>query len=696
MSSSSPRTIALVGNPNSGKTTLFNAITGLRQKVGNYAGVTVERKEGRVKLPSGQEAAILDLPGTYSLHPGSPDERIVTEAVFGTRADLPIPDLVVCVVDASHLERNLYLASQIIDRAIPVIVALTMVDLAEEAGIQVNPRALSAELGVPVVPVNAARGSGLTPLLAHMAAPPPPSHLPAHWILPEAVERETEELVGLLSGNRNVSRPQAFHEAVSLLTAESERDMAGDFAPEILSHVMRDHRKLDFLGIDRKSVFVESRYAWIRGAFSRVTRIRAGARATWSDRIDAVATHPLWGGLLFFALMALLFQAVFTWSEIPMEWIRKAFERLSVLADVIPPGDLHELVERGGIAGVAAVVTFLPQILFLFLFLGLLEDTGYMARAAFIMDRWMSKIGLHGKSFIPLLSSFACAVPGIMATRTIENPRDRLATMLVAPLMSCSARLPVYALMIAAVIPATKVGGIVALPGLVLFSMYALGTIAALGMAWLLKKTVLKAPTPAFFIELPPYKMPSLRSILILLWERAWTFLKRAGTIILGASIILWFLATYPKIDHGTPAEKLQASVVGKAGKLIEPIIAPLGFDWRIGVGLVTSVIQREVFVSTMGTLYDVGGTGGDRISLAERLRSEPDPADPTRPYFTPLRGICVMIYYVLAMQCFSTVVVMRRETNGWRWPMFQIAYMTLLAYAVTLAAYHAGMWMGG
>jgi ferrous iron transport protein B len=696
MSSPPPRHIALVGNPNSGKTTLFNALTGLRQKVGNYPGVTVERKEGRVRLPSGLEATILDLPGTYSLHPGSPDEKIVIDVIFGTLPDVPLPELVVCVVDASHLERNLYLASQIIDLSIPVIVALTMVDLAENAGIDVNTKALAGELGVPVVPVNAARNTGLDSLLGHCASPPPPDGSAAHWILPEPVERETEELVGMLSESRQITRPRAFYEAVLLLATETDSVHEGRYSQAVLSHVRQDHEKLEFLGFDRRSVFVESRYAWIRGVCARVTSRKFTAATGWSDRIDAVATHRIWGGVLFFALMALLFQAVFSWSEIPMEWIRRSFERLAALADVIPPGDLHDLVQRGGIAGVAAVVTFLPQILFLFLFLGLLEDTGYMARAAFIMDRWMSKIGLHGKSFIPLLTSFACAVPGIMATRTIENPRDRLATMLIAPLMSCSARLPVYALMIAAVIPPKSVGMIFSVPGLVLFAMYALGTLAALGVAWLLKKSILRAPAPAFFIELPPYKMPSFRSIFILLWERAWTFLKKAGTIILGASVILWFLATYPKIDHGTHAEKLQASVVGQAGRLIEPLIAPLGFDWRIGVGLVTSVIQREVFVSTMGTLYNVGGPGSGGVSLAERLRSEPDPTDASRPYFTPLRGICVMVYYVLAMQCFSTLVVLRRETNGWRWPLFQMAYMTTLAYVVTLAVYHVGILMGG
>jgi ferrous iron transport protein B len=696
MTGPSPRTIALIGNPNSGKTTLFNALTGLRQKVGNYPGVTVERKEGRLRLQAGVETTVLDLPGTYSLYPGSPDEKIVTDVLFGTIPGVPLPDLVICVVDASHLERNLYLASQIIDRSIPVVVALTMVDLAQASGKLIDPRALAHELGTPVVPVNATVNAGIDMLLQNLQSVPPQAGAASRWILPEPVERETEELIGILHESHRMPRNQALHEAVSLLAAESESLHREHYAPEVLSHVRRDHEKLDFLGIDRKSVFVESRYTWIRGVCSRVTDRRLTGAGGWSDRIDAVATHRIWGGLIFFALMAILFQSVFSWSEIPMEWIREGFHDLAIAADVIPPGDLHDLVTNGGIAGVAAVVTFLPQILFLFLFLGLLEDTGYMARAAFIMDRWMSKIGLHGKSFIPLLTSYGCAVPGIMATRTIENPRDRLATMLVAPLMSCSARLPVYALMIAAVIPATRVGGVYSLPGLVLLSMYALGTLAALGVAWLLKKTVLRAPTPAFFIELPPYKLPSLRSILTLLWERAWIFLKQAGTIILGASVILWFLATYPKIDHGTPAEKLQASVVGQAGRLIEPLIAPLGFDWRIGVGLVTSVIQREVFVSTMGTLYNVGGSSSPGVSLAERLRDEPDPNIASRPYFTPLRGICLMVYYVLAMQCFSTVVIMRRETNGWRWPLFQIAYMTALAYGTTWIVYRVGMALGG
>jgi ferrous iron transport protein B len=400
--------------------------------------------------------------------------------------------------------------------------------------------------------------------------------------------------------------------------------------------------------------------------------------------------------VIFFALMALLFQAIFSWAQVPMEMIGKGFDWIGHrVVSVMPPGDLRDLIVDGALAGVAAVVLFLPQILFLFLFLGLLEDTGYMARAAFIMDRTMRRIGLHGKSFIPLLSSFACAIPGIMATRTMENSRDRLATMLVAPFMSCSARLPVYALLIAATIPASKIFGLFSLPALTLFAMYALGLAAAVLVAWAFKKTFLRGTVPAFIMEMPPYRLPSLRSVLLLMGERAWVFLKRAGTVILGASILLWFLATYPKMDGGTTSEKLQQSFAGRAGRAIEPLIAPLGFDWKIGIGLISSLLQREMFVSTMGTIYNVQtGDDGGSVSLRERMQNDIRPGTGTR-LFTPLTGICLMIYYVLAMQCLSTVAVMRRETNGWKWPLIQIGYMTALAYGVTFVVYRGALWLG-
>jgi len=392
-----------------------------------------------------------------------------------------------------------------------------------------------------------------------------------------------------------------------------------------------------------------------------------------------------------------MFELIFTWAAAPMEWIGSAFDALGrQVRGVLPPGDLQDLVVNGGIAGVSAVVTFLPQIVFLFFFLGVLEDSGYMARAAFMIDRLMSKVGLHGKSFIPLLSSFACAIPGIMATRTIENHRDRLTTMLIAPLMSCSARLPVYTLLIAAFVPSTRMLGIFSLPGMTLFSMYALGMVAALGMAWVFKKTLLKGPPAVFLMELPPYKMPSVRSLLLHMWERSWAFLQRAGTIILGVSILLWFFATYPKLGGATPSQQLEHSFAGRAGHVIEPLIRPLGFDWRIGIGLVSSLLQREVFVSTMGTIYNIQDAheGNGSVSLREKLRQDRDPATGARA-FTPLTAICLMVYYVLAMQCMSTVAIMRRETNGWKWPAIQIGYMTALAYAVTFVVFRAGMMFG-
>ena len=696
-----PTMIAVAGNPNCGKTTLFNSLTGLRQKVGNYPGVTVERKEGRLRLEDGSDVPILDLPGTYSLNPGSPDEQLATDIILGNAAHTPRPNLVLCVVDASHLERNLYLVSQIIDADIPVVVALNMVDLAERSGMSIDIPSLSRSLGVPVIPTVASKGIGISELRhALYAGGISRDRRQAWrrlWELPEPVERETEELARILHHANGPSHPAALLEAMNLLAADTAKvDMMERYVPDVLAHVRGDHEKLDFLGFNRHSVFVESRYAWIRSICAGSVRWTPTGAPSWSDRIDSVVTHRFWGVILFIALMGFLFQAMFSWAALPMEWIGNSFAGLGqAVGQAMPPGELRDLIIKGGIGGVAAVVTFLPQIMFLFLFLGLLEDTGYMARAALIMDKLMSRVGLHGKSFIPLLSSFACAVPGIMATRTIDNPRDRLATMLVAPLISCSARLPVYALMIAAFIPPVMIGGFASLPAITMLSMYLLGLIMALGTAWALKKTLLKSGPPAFIIELPPYKIPSLRSILLLMWERAWAFLKRAGTVILGASIVLWFLATYPKTEGGTAADRLNHSYVGQAGRLLEPVIRPLGFDWKIGVGLVASLIQREVFVSTMGTIYGIQdeSAGGGNTSLAAKLRGERT-AD-GRPTYTALTGICIMVYYVLAMQCFSTVAVMRRETNGWKWPLFQIGYMTALAYTVTFMVYRAGLALG-
>jgi ferrous iron transport protein B len=689
------RHIAIIGNPNAGKTTLFNALTGLRQKVANYPGVTVEKKEGRIIFDDGGEAILLDLPGTYSLTANSPDERIATDVLLGRVKHTPLPELVICVVDASNLERNLYLISQIIDNHLPVVIALNMMDVAERDGLKIDVKRLSAELGTKVIPTVGSKLVGIEELKDAIAGHIEPSLRSRQWILPEPVQKECDELKSLLQQMHRLSEPIAFHEAIVLLTSPSALSQHDDrYAPELIEHVRKDHQKLDLLGIDRHSVVVESRYEWIKRVCSTVVVSHRRNGMSASDKIDQILTHKVWGFVIFIGLMTIMFQAIFSWANIPMELLGNGFNWVGAqVVTIMPAGDLRNLIVNGAIAGVGAVVTFLPQIIFLFLFIGFLEDTGYMARAAFIMDRLMSKVGLHGKSFIPLLSSFACAIPGIMATRTIENRKDRLVTMLVAPLVSCSARLPVYALMIAAFIPRKNVLWIFSLPGLTLVAMYLLGLAAALSMAWLFKKTLLRSEAPAFIMELPPYKMPSLKSVVLHMWGRSLLFLKRAGTIILGVSVVLWFLATYPKLGSASPSEQLNQSFAGRAGHLIEPVIRPLGFDWKIGIGLIGSILQREVFVSTMGTIYNIRDAKQEsgNVSLREHLQQDVDPVSGL-PTFTALTAICLMVYYVLAMQCMSTVAVVRRETNGWKWPLFQIGYMTALAYSVTFLVYRVGL----
>jgi ferrous iron transport protein B len=549
-----------------------------------------------------------------------------------------------------------------------------------------------------VVPTIASKGIGIAELKQAITRFTNQKAPTRKWRMPSFVEEETQELVGLLQQHHKFSDGVAFSEALHLLQTSEPLEAHYDrFAPELLAHVRKDYEKLEFMGIDRHSVVVESRYQWIQSICANAVAQASRTGMSVSDKIDHIVTHKVWGIVIFLGVMAMMFQTVFSWANLPMELIAGGFDALGrVIRANMPPGDLRDLLVDGGIGGVSAVVTFLPQILFLFLFLGLLEDTGYMARAAFIMDRLMSKVGLHGKSFIPLLSSFACAIPGIMATRTIESPKDRLVTMLVAPLMSCSARLPVYALLIAAFIPNTSVLGIFSLSGITLLSMYLLGLAMALVMAFFFKKTLLKGAAPLFIMELPPYKLPSLKSIVMQMWERSRLFLQKAGTIILGVSIILWFLASYPKLEGATPSEQLKHSFVGRAGQVIEPLIKPLGFDWKIGIGIIGSLLQREVFVSTMGTIYNIQSGNDEQasVSLREKMVNDVNP-ETGLPVWTALTAICVMIFYVLAMQCMSTVAVMRRETNGWKWPLVQIGYMTALAYGVTFIAYRVGLVFG-
>ena len=756
--------VALTGNPNCGKTTLFNALTGLRAKVGNYAGVTVERKEGALKGAEG--ITILDLPGTYSLSPKSLDEEVSRDILFHRLADVPAPALVVVVVDASNLERNLYYATQVIELGYPTILGLNMTDVAEQNGHTVNAAALAKELGVPVLPLIASEGTGVGELSKRIVSE---LGVTQHATRSTPLFAETPpifrtELTALASAlEKAFPQRSTSPQAEALLLLSDDKALASNTAhypAELAATVTAARARLEAAGVDWRTVTIEARYARIADIIAASVTEEVMTHETISDRLDRVFTHRVWGIAIFVGLMWVLFQSIFTFAKVPMDFLSNTVDGFGGwVGGLMAPGDLNDLLVNGVIKGVGAVVVFLPQILLLFLFISLLEDTGYMARAAFLMDRLMSRVGLHGKSFIPMLSSYACAIPGIMAARTIETPKDRLVTILVAPLMSCSARLPVYAVLIAACVPDLKLGGFIGLQGLTMLAMYLLGTVMALVMAWVFKKTLLKGETPMLIMELPPYKRPVATTILRHMWDRSKLFLRRAGTVILGINIVLWFLATYPKaegisekydqerlkimsglsglppnnkalpsslddfrkvpvkqphagffidqwdasrfqiakLDQEEQGAHLRHSYAGRLGHLIEPAIAPLGFDWKMGIGIVASFAAREVFVSTMSVVYNVGDTDtGDEAattSLANTLREEKR-ADGT-PAYTTLVAVSLMVFYVFALQCVSTIAVVRRETNSWKWPLFQFLYMGALAWGLAFLTYQGGKLLG-
>jgi ferrous iron transport protein B len=681
---SRPLTIALAGNPNAGKTTLFNALTGLRQKVANYPGVTVERKEGVWRLDGTETAArLIDLPGLYSLDAVSLDEQIAQDVLLGKLRGVPAPDAVVAVVDATNLERNLYLVTQMMEMRIPVVIALTMVDAAEKQSLEVDAKKLSELLQVPVVPVKAVHGEGLDELAG------------------EALKQaQTKNLPHL-----------------SWLSGDGEDDSGS--AEDI-------HLSLSDDAAANRKIF--SRYNFISGVYQEAVKRKETKERTISDKIDAVLTHKFFGLVILVAVLLLVFQTIFSWANVPMDLLEQGFGALGDFTrEQMPEGVLTDLIVDGIIAGVGGVLVFLPQILLLFLFISILEDTGYMARAAFLLDKLMSRVGLHGKAFLPLMSSFACAIPGIMATRTIENPKDRLATIMIAPFMSCSARLPVYTLMIAAFFTGQTVFGFLSLGAVLMLAMYALGIFMAIVVAFILKRTLLKAPPPPFVMELPPYRMPNLRTVFQNMLTRAGLFLKRAGTVILAISIILWALAYFPrsaevsgaerqvsstetvqsgdeketagadenpKAETDAESEQLKNSFAGRLGHLIEPVIAPLGFDWKIGVALIASFAAREVLVSTLSIIYNVGKDATEEDeTLISAIRNATD--DNGNRVWTPLTALTLMVFFVLAMQCMSTVAIVRRETNSWAWTGFMVAYMTGLAYLAALLTYQGGRLLG-
>ena len=610
--------VVLVGNPNAGKSALFNALTGARQKVGNYPGVTVERKSGRMSLPDGRPIELVDLPGAYSLDPGSPDEAVTRDVVMGSQAGERLPQAMIVVMDAGNLDNHLRFAIQLIALGLPVVVALNMVDMAERDGLVLDPEALARELGVPVIPTVAVRKRGLEDLRVALA------------------------------------------------------DVVGDGAVKLRPSVAVPE---DIMSLQRRA-----------RALSAAATVSETPVRRISHAIDAVALHAFFGPLILATLMFVMFQAVFSWSEAPIGWIEAAFRAAQGwITDTFPQSFLRSLVSDGVIAGVGSVVVFLPQILILFLFILILEASGYMARAAFLMDRLMARVGLNGRAFIPLLSSFACAIPGIMATRTIDDPKRRLTTILIAPLMTCSARLPVYAVIIAAFIPARDLGYGVGLQGLVLFGLYVAGIFGAVIAAFVFRHTIAKGANSGFLMEMPRYQMPAIKDVLIGLWQRAWIFLRRAGTIIMTVTVVLWLLLTFPQAPAGE--SQVEYSIAGRIASGLEVIVRPIGFNHEMALAVIPAMAAREVAVSALATVYSIENEDEAQTeqTLVQRLQGR----------WSLPTALAFLMWFVFAPQCLSTIAVIRRETNGWKWPLFSLAYLFALAYVAAGATFWGATALG-
>lgn len=735
--------VVVVGNPNAGKTTIFNRLTGLSQKVGNYPGVTVEKKVGRCVV-DGMEVRLVDLPGTYSLAAHSPDEMVAVDVLLGHQEGEERPDLVLQVVDASNLERNLYLLCQVLELGVPVVVALNMMDVARVRGISIDAEGLASKLGIPVIPVEGHRGVGIDDLRSAMShalsralveTPGTAEEAPPGGALElgDALHQRVGDLHRELSPEFQRAEGRSLHEFEVLravIDSEGHAEMRlssvlGDSCLEGIKKVREE------VGGDVPLPVLEAsiRYAWVRQKVEGHLQRAPVKTRTWTERLDSVLTHKVFGLLIFAVMMLVVFQSVFTWASPIMEMFDGVFAWVAgSVESVLPAGALRSLITDGVIAGVGMVVMFLPQILILFLFIGIFEDCGYMARGAFLMDKIMSKCGLSGKSFIPMLSGFACAVPGIMATRVIEGRKDRLATVLVTPLMSCSARLPVYAIFIGTFIPDRPViRGVLGLQALTLFGLYALGIVVAVAMAWILRKTLLRGGRAPFVLELPSYKWPALGGVLMKLFERAKAFLVRAGTIILAIAIVVWALAYFPhsasigetyqgereRIGRELPpgAERvtrleevgklesgayLRDSYFGRAGQYVEPVFRPLGWDWRISMAAIASFPAREVIVATLGTIYNMGGSEDEEsTALRESLRDaswpSTDPLRPGLPVFNIPVALSIMVFFALCCQCGATVATIKRETNSWSWAWFAFGYMTLLAYVGAFITYQVG-----
>ncbi len=692
--------VVVVGNPNVGKTTLFNRLAGTNARVGNYAGVTVERRPGTLHLGTGADAIeveLLDLPGCYSLSARSAEEQIAINAVLGLAGNPP-PSLALVVVDAGQLIRNLYLVLQLVELEVPLIVALNMMDEVDDE--PPSAAAIAELFGVPVIPTSARQGVGLAEVEARLRAGlrhPPRGRLPLRY--PPALERDLATVAAALPSELRATpgRDRALALwALTSIDAHDELDVDPGLRAACLGvQAAAGDRDLDDEVIATRYAFLD-RHAPVLHA--RVDQHLRKRRA--SERIDRVLLHPVWGFAVFLTVMLVLFQSLFSWANPAIAVIEDATAWLQGwMGTHLPEGILTDLLREGVVGGVGNVVVFLPQILLLFFFISLLEDSGYMARIAFLMDRIMKALGLHGRAFVPMLSGFACAVPAILATRTMERQRDRLLTMMVIPLMTCSARLPVYTLIIAALFP--PVYGWVPVQGLLMVAMYVFSIVITLLAAAVLGRTVIQGEHVPLILELPPYRLPDPRSTVRMMFERAGVFLREAGTVILVCTMVLWVLLSFPRAPAHPPGEPAEAtrqhtlenSYGGRLGHAIEPALAPLGFDWKIGVGIIGAFAAREVFVSTLGLVYGVGEQDDEAIPLRERIQAERRPDG--SPVYTPLVGLSLMVFFALACQCMSTLAVTKRETRSWRWPAFMFVYMTALAWVASFVVYQGGRLVG-
>ncbi len=700
MSATTKIKVALAGKPNSGKSSLFNQLTGLNQKVGNFPGVTVDKRTGIAELDEFTNAEILDLPGTYSLYPRSLDEKIVAE-VFADRKGVHFPDKVVLVADTTNLKNCFLLLTQLIDLKIPTILALNMVDVAAKSGMSIDIKVLASLFDVPVVFINARKGQGIEKLKKMLLQPLKASDKKIFAIAKEimpAVEMVKVEL-GLSSD----------YEAYQFLQQKDHYQFLSDQQRKFIKELGIQHNVFPGKYQGAETIL---RYGFIQEVLNKIV-IRS-ANPEWNKRshqLDKIFTHKIGGYLIFFSVLFLIFQSIFTMAQIPMDFIDSSFANLAnYLSKNLPEGPLFEMIAQGIVPGIGGIVIFIPQIAILFAFIAILEETGYMARVVFLMDKIMRQFGLNGKSVVPLMSGWACAIPAILATRTIENWKDRLITIFVIPFMSCSARLPVFAILVALIVPDDYVLGVFNLQGIALMGLYLLGFLAAILSAWVMK-IILKSKERSFLImEMPSYRMPKWSNVGYTIVEKTKAFVFEAGKVILAISIILWVLASYGpsdemnkakevvhaqhpelKVSHDefnneVAAYKLEHSYAGIIGKGIEPVIRPLGYDWKIGIALITSFAAREVFVGTIATIYSLGSTE-EQSTIKKRLQNEINP-ETGGPRFTPAVGFSLLIFYTFAMQCASTLAVVKRETKGWKWPIIQLVYMTTLAYVFALITF--------